>query len=274
MREENPKDNNNNVVTRFDSPREMVDHWRNECGKQNADSARTNHWYGGDCRTLDQFDAYLNQGYREDRIHHIQVSVENIMASAEAPIPMLVNDLAGYRPDVPAFCAGLPDSMMRVDDVPEKGLIRVYVGTNSGCNHNADKLQKRGAAIASAINAIQSFRPIEAFTYSSLGSSQYKGIWLVCRLGCTPIDLTELCVPTIETYFDRVITHGIGLSKYGFNGNWANDISEKHIRKVLGLNPHDIVVEPTHNSASGDILDNPDQWVKDTIARASAGDNV
>lgn len=76
----------------------------------------------------------------------------------KSPTPDTRTDVYGFRPHVPRFCAGAPDSMIRHADVAETGAGRVLtliVPVNASCMTSAQAMSNFGVAVAQYINQLE-----------------------------------------------------------------------------------------------------------------------
>lgn len=77
---------------------------------------------------------------------------------AMSPQPDTRTDVYGYRPHVPRFCAGAPDSMIRHADKAETGAGRVLtlvVGLDANGVTRADHMANFGVAVAQYVNQLE-----------------------------------------------------------------------------------------------------------------------
>lgn len=77
---------------------------------------------------------------------------------AMSPQPDTRTDVYGFRPHVPRFCAGAPDSMIRHADVAEAGAGRVLtliVGLDASAMTSAVHMANFGVAVAQYVNQLE-----------------------------------------------------------------------------------------------------------------------
>lgn len=77
---------------------------------------------------------------------------------AMSPQPDTRTDVYGFRPHVPRFCAGAPDSMIRHADVAETGagkVLTLAVGLDANGNTRAEHMANFGVAVAQYINQLE-----------------------------------------------------------------------------------------------------------------------
>lgn len=75
-----------------------------------------------------------------------------------SPRPDTRTDVYGFRPHVPRFCAGAPDSMIRHTDIAETGAGRVLtlaVGLDASAYTNASHMANFGVAVAQYVNQLE-----------------------------------------------------------------------------------------------------------------------
>jgi hypothetical protein len=201
-----------------------------------------------------------------------------------------VHDVAGGYPDVAAFLANDPESMIRRRhvDISEKTPVRVFVCTTSSASVKADDLNKRGvAALALAMALIRQGRAVELFTFSTCHGIKGDASIVVCRMRTAPVDLASVAWCMTSAGHARSMAYTIARVN-GFNGAWsegdrAKGLTERDLgkretacRRLLGdwCAPSDVVLSNVFSgdeTRKGSPLADPIAWV---LTHLSAVANV
>lgn len=188
---------------------------------------------------------------------------------------VIVDDVVGAAPNVPAYIAGHPFNMRRRqrrehDAAP----IAVVVDLTSSAGISAKLLQRRGAAILAFVRALAARRPVELWAGTGLGNySSSGGYWTFARIQTAPLDLAHAAPVLATAGTARLI--GYGLCQWqGSNGRWPYASSgpltaanlEKVIRPAL---PHlqEVVCVPAAFITSAPELATPAKWVRDQLEK-------
>lgn len=136
-----------------------------ELGNWIASTRRT--WDTEDSRTYPSARSWdLNAGYdasvemaRNGWLEGAERAQEALKEFAPAtPEPDTKTDFYGFRPHVPRFCAGAPDSMIRHAPVADMGVGRVLtliVPINAVSNVSAEHMANFGVAVAQYVNQLE-----------------------------------------------------------------------------------------------------------------------
>ena len=261
----------------FDSP----EHLAHECeglveGKKGGDD-----WYS---RESGKDWLEYGGGGNPARVGAIETVVAQISEEVgEADRVEWTHDVAGARPDVAAFLSGEPECMWsRRTVVSEVAPVRIWFDIASSCGVASDKLEKRGAAVASLVMfLIQSGRPVELVTYCSL-DGKWEGRYIpVVRMHTDPIDVGSLANALISQGFSRGLCYNWGYAYGGFGGGWArgnvhSNNAEKRAefaRKDLlkgHAGDHDVICPaPFYGDDKGKgrnalMFSDPARWVRET----------
>jgi hypothetical protein len=131
-----------------------------------------------------------------------------------------IDDVCGGVPNVPAFIAGHPLNMRRrVRRENEAAPIAVIVDTISGADIEADKVNRRGAAILALVRALSARRPVELWACGALDADNTKNaVFVLIRIETTPLDLATAAFALAHAAFPRQLIHRYGFAHYGFQG--------------------------------------------------------
>lgn len=181
--------------------------------------------------------------------------------------------VAGFFPNVPAFLAGEPESMWRMDDdSSDRAPIRVWVGVMSSGGISDEELIRRGAALAAFGMALSERRPVLITPYYAMGDASggrngTKGTLVSWDLQSSPIVLSEVmaCIahPDVIRYLGWYVCGNLlGVS----TGCWYPDfLDEKWMRRALGCADDDIWLP---SAMYGDqLINRPIEWIKQEITK-------
>lgn len=202
-------------------------------------------------------------------------AMANITAVGEA----MQLDFAGYLPCIPSYLAGEPMHMRR--NVPcetSKAPITIVIDLTSAGGISAQTLQKRATRIACLILYLSVFRAVSVYTITTCMDTHDKGGYYIpaVKIGTTPMDLPQLAWQVCNPFAARGVAYGLGNFTSGSIAwacfkdpatgrsqrvmNMASDVFAEHIKRILGLNPEDIVFPPVFFEDRD--KDNPEVWAK------------
>lgn len=185
--------------------------------------------------------------------------------------------VAGFFPNVPAFLAGEPESMWRMDDdSSDRAPIRIWVGIGSSSSVTREQLIKRGAALAAFALALSERRPVYITPWWDLGNgTQTAGELISFDLKSSPVVLSEI----IAALVNPDVTRYLGLHAAFIvdrstpdSGPWfPNAFNEKWMRECLGCGESDIWMPGIHTTDK--MLTDPIGWIKREIAKHIADED-
>lgn len=147
----------NTVSMEFDSFSDFVSLDRNHQPEQTefATSKDTDRKKWSGTKTFDEAVELALNGWTEGRRKLTSLAETGIERLDPAPIREVLHDVAGFSPNVPMFCAGMPDCMMTYDEVTKPSVLRlaVDIGVNSGASAKA--MLNYGAALLAYVELIE-----------------------------------------------------------------------------------------------------------------------
>lgn len=181
------------------------------------------------------------------------------------------SDVAGFFPNVPAYLAGEPENMWRMDsDESSAAPIRVWVGVGSSAAFSERDLIKRGAILAAFAMALSERRPVLLTPYWQMGdAAATRGSLISWDLQSSPLVLSEV----MGCLSDPLVIRDLGLdTNYRYDrtletaGYWMpGGFEEKRMREYLGCDEQDVWLPALHLLDT--LMNNPVEWVRHQIAR-------
>lgn len=181
------------------------------------------------------------------------------------------HQISGAFPDVPAYCAGQPDSMWyREQTTSDQTPLRVWVNISSSWDVTEDQLRSRGVALAAFAIALSEKRPVYITPWIQRGELTTYGSVISWDLHTSPLVLSEL-LPCLS---DVDITRHLSLpacSKLNpmltnHSAPWhPDDGNEQKMRKHLGCADADIYLPGI--KSYDPMLNDPIAWLKTNIAK-------
>jgi hypothetical protein len=203
------------------------------------------------------------------------------------PLPtarnVIVDDVQGAVPNIPAYLAGQPLAMRRrAKREDDTAPVAIMVDLTSSAHIHHRDVAKRGAAILALVRAISARRPVELWVGAGIAASRRRedgsewelrdvdAIWNFARLDTAPLDLaraahmlTATCVSRSGFYAYAEAHHGfITAFPYGDNG-LSRQLFEPIVRRAF---PHmaEFIAVPSIQLGD-DSVTNPVKWVKDQV---------
>ena len=105
--------------------------------------------------TFDEAVAYATDGWHDGRKDLAALTETGIQRLDRAPIREVLHDVAGFSPNVPMFCAGMPDCMMSYDEVVKPSVLRLVVEVSRHWKVTAKQVMNYGAALLAYIELIE-----------------------------------------------------------------------------------------------------------------------
>lgn len=179
------------------------------------------------------------------------------------------SDVAGFFPNVPAYLAGEPESMWRMDtEETDTTPIRIWVGVNSHHAVTRDALLKRGVALAAFAMALSERRtvlitPYTGFYLASGPGGHEQASFISWDLQASPFVFSQLC-----SLMNPEIIRNLSIRARLFQATSQNrkyEVSERIARRILGCDEQDIWLGPA------DIYDvlsyRPEDWIKKQLVK-------
>lgn len=191
------------------------------------------------------------------------------------PRPQWETCRAGSVPNVPAYLAGSPASMLRRSrELSSRAPVAVVVDLVSSGAISARLLEKRGAAILAFVRAISMQRPVELWAANYLQANQTNASLILARIETAPLDLARAAFILGSAAYSRGLLYEYARKHHAFNGAWpfANEKTRATIGDAARLAlPHitDIVaIEAPYGT--DDSFTNPEKWIADQLAALDA----
>lgn len=232
-----------------------------EGGKHIKETARL--CIDGDLSRVPPSDAFLSK-------------MENLVRYA-APMFKNIDAMTGGVPNVPAFLAGQPMNMRRRQRVAsEQAPLNIFVDIVSSGGIDTPHLEKRGAAILALVRLLSAQRPVNLYLVAagSPGANGVQSSACAFRIDTAPLDLARAAHCLVHAGVARqgaygVIAHQVNKSA-GFLG-WAYSNVDfyrangaRYWQRVLPVDDALFVPPPFLSDA---CIDNPEQWLRDMLAR-------
>lgn len=99
--------------------------------------------------------AYATDGWHDGRKDLAKLTETGIQRLDRAPIREVLHDVAGFSPNVPMYCAGMPDCMMQYDEVTKPSVLRLVVEVSRHWMVTAKQVMNYGAALLAYIEMIE-----------------------------------------------------------------------------------------------------------------------
>lgn len=231
-------------------------------------------WHGG---TLSQARAWAREGKPE-----LVAASDALLAALEAqaesiitPASVLVHDVCGGVPDVPAYLAGHPLGMVRRKRVhTERAPVCVIVDTTISAGISHKTISARGAALLAFVRLLATRRAVELWAGTGTDSS-YNGIsrgaaYTFTRIDTAPLDLTRAAYMLCDTAATRLLGYGnaagFDSGEWPYRGDTLN--VEQFVAVARGAFPHltEFVAVPGLHIRDP-LVTNPVQWIIGQLER-------
>jgi hypothetical protein len=215
--------------------------------------------------------------YVEQGIRLLEIGDDSIVARAQEmarqfteQIPSLrkmwATDVAGFFPNVPAYLAGEPESMWRMDtEETDTTPLRIWVGVASTYNVTPEQMLNRGIALAAFAIALSERRPVFITPYQQVVCKNGESAYVSWDLQTSPMVYSQLC-----SLADVNITRYVGIRSCSLVNPGCNDTAYltpiERVRRVLGAAEEDIVLGPANSFDP--LLNNPTKWIKENLDKA------
>jgi hypothetical protein len=133
---------------------------------------------------------------------------------------VVVDDVAGGVPNVPAYLAGSPLAMRRRARVrDDAGLLGiVYDGTISGGMSEA-KIRARGCAVLALVRLLSAVRPVELWFAAGLNTGR-DGAFATVRLDTAPLDVARAAFFLTHPASARLLGYRALNAAFNAGGHW------------------------------------------------------
>lgn len=190
--------------------------------------------------------------------------------SIELTTPQWEQSVAGYIPCVPAFLAGHPDNMYRLNSVEsDRAPVRIFASVCVSGGVEADDLEKRGVAILALCQKLGSVRPIELYAYADMGGSGWACMPCI-KIETSPLDLATATYALSAPAFLRQLCFGWA-RQYDWSGQWAWDQppqsaeSRRRTSELLRVTDNDLLI--CGGYSTDPLIRRPVEWINEQVAR-------
>lgn len=99
---------------------------------------------------------FATMGWADGRDKLINLTQSGIEYLKQDTIPTEFRDVAGFRPDVPAYCAGDPANMVQKDETVKPAVLRIFVDMGIHCDVKPKQVLNYGSALLAWVELIES----------------------------------------------------------------------------------------------------------------------
>lgn len=225
---------------------------------------------------------------RDHLVADAQALIERIEgAGIELDWPRWENSMTGALPNVPAYLAGLPETMRaKVQSRNDRAPLRIYADLTTSAGISHEQLTKRGVAMLALAMLVSAQRPVELFAvvglsdgYDKATSQSFRATLATVRIPAAPLELASACYALTSAAYAREIGYK-SLKAAGAGGGWAWNLHPfdsgktkfiEQMREALDLQAADLYLEPPHYEARRDaILTDPVAWINKELAKLQA----
>lgn len=122
--------------------------------QETFDSSKTGSNSFAGC-SFDEAVVFANYGWHEGRDQLLNLTETGIDQLDRDILPIERRDVAGFRPDVPAFCAGDPANMVQRDEEVKPAVLRLLVDRSLHCKVNAKQIMNYGGALLAWVELVE-----------------------------------------------------------------------------------------------------------------------
>jgi hypothetical protein len=199
--------------------------------------------------------------------------------SFDAPLKAWQRDVAGQRPDVPAFIAGHPAAMRRrVRLVSQAAPLAVLVDLTMSAGVSNSDIERRGAAILALCRILAGRRPVELWAGCMTDANGKDACAMFARIDTAPLDLARAAFAMVGPAFPRQMLYSLARGAHGFQGHWPfsnHNVGRQYFADIMRpALPHvgEVLAIPAIH-ISDDISQNPEKWIAETLAKLEKGEN-
>lgn len=207
----------------------------------------------------------------------IQSLVDKVQCDLPTTEDVWTPSVAGVFPIVPAAIAGLPDNMLRREEVETTGVpLRIFVSCCVGANFGESEIAARGVAMCALLQVLSARRPVEMMLYGDMGNESLGLVSPIVRVQSMPLDTVTITAALTDRSFLRRLLFtwcdkAYGGGRYGYDGHWAHGMqptdkqAQRLSREALGATPRDLVFHGGGNFERNDIFTDPVAWVQNQV---------
>ena len=248
---------------------------------------KTDAWQGN-MSTQEAMQCALNG--RQEGLDKALRTLDGFEQFLEAPAPrsVIVSDVAGGVPNVPAYLAGHPLNMRRRQRVADAlAPLTVVIDLTTTFTIKPAQIEKRGLAVFAFVRAMAAIRPVTLYVACGLGcegDATSSAYYAAVPLETAPLDLARAFFMITHVAMARALLCPVvgevhkndkdGQS-IGWDGSWPYRSSEQAkasmrdgFAQVFGGDV--FTVAPLQSTDKA--IDNPEGWLKETLAMYSRAD--
>ena len=184
--------------------------------------------------SFDEAVAYTTDGWDDGRNRLSNLTETGIQRLDRAPIREVLHDVAGFSPNVPMFCAGMPDCMMTYEEVTKPSVLRLVVDASRHWRVEPKQVMNYGAALLAYIEMIEAegIRCELWAAHTTDGNGKYMTCRTLVKESDQPFDYGALAFALGHTAFQRRLHFrvkeqfaelwaGCGKTKRGWGGGYG-----------------------------------------------------
>lgn len=183
---------------------ERRDHWRGGSGTEAREYART-----GNVEDVPASDAIMSK---------LEQQAEHIVTRSS----LIISDVCGATPNVPAYLAGQPLAMRRRKrEHTERAPVCVIYDTTVSAGVSHADMRARGAAVLAFVRLLSARRAVELWAGTGLGTDERPAGAVYCftRIDTAPLDLARASYMLAHPLATRTLGYGV-CTYHGANGHW------------------------------------------------------
>lgn len=230
-------------------------------------SLRANEAFAGD--PLERAIQYCHGGYQKNFDQFL--SLKRLMDSANVAYShnrKTITSVVGSRPNVPAFIAGAPKTMYRLERVKEKKFIDIYMNLAYSGHTTEQQILNRGILTLNLVNLLEShglgvnLRVFEACYVAK----EVMAVEVVIKKPDEMLNMGKCYYPLCGKEFNRRLMLRVKESM-PFNADWGISyglmLDEQRTRKYLGIDKNKILImSPSDMGITGkDIYADADAFI-------------
>ncbi len=202
-------------LTEFDSLAELAA-WCGDANsphvwdqKASAESSMDSAWYGSE--SLEQSIEWAQMGTWNCPELEELTSAYDHGSMGDVPIMTFESDVVGIRANVPAFCAGVPDSMFQLVETPvQRRIVRLLVGKTYSSGVPAEVITSMSKTILAWIASVELHSQVSVeivlCTSLKLREKFEQDILVTIKRAGAPLDMSEVAFALINpSYFRRLM---------------------------------------------------------------------
>ena len=185
---------------------------------------------------------------------------------------VVIDDVCGAYPNVPAFIAGHPLSMRRRERRQDEAApLAIIVDLATSGTITADQIQTRGATILALVRALSAKRPVELWAGCLMNADTGTHcVATFARIETAPLDLATAAYVLTSASFPRRICYAIKRKHTNSIGNWPFGrlvVNQQQLAEIVApafTHVTQTLCLPPMRSTTLAVTD-PARWIAETI---------